>query len=227
MQESREGTPSSKTFWRFLNETEPSASASHWRYRSAFPPDPIVVAVGEDLKVLLTRRAMVADHQPERVESPPSARISVVDTGADVFVLVPPSCRAQRRTIAYALDLAEQRSKAARSSGRPFRPPVHTLVLPSAIPLDLAAALRGSALDAMVRPWPRRDADMRRTDRQGRHSSTCSRSPSREPSSVARPCRCPSSRIRTSFPSVTRRPELYSVRVVYMVKMHETGLDLT
>ena len=151
VQESREGTPSSKTFWRFLNEHEPSASASHWRYRSAFPSEPIVVAVGEDLKVrsLAARSSLI--WQLERVEIPPSTRISVVDTGADVFVLVPPSCRAQRRTIAYALDLAEQRSKAARSSGRPFRPPVHALILPSAIPLDLAAALRGSELATMVR----------------------------------------------------------------------------
>ena len=99
------------------------------------------------------RRAM--RHPPiaqlERWESPSSERISVIDTGADVFVLVPPSCRAQRRTIAYALDLAEQRSKTARSAGRPFRPPVHALILPSAIPLDLAASLRGSALEALVR----------------------------------------------------------------------------
>lgn len=86
--------------------------------------------------------------------------ILVSDLAFEVFILVGAKARHQRREIYIALQVAEvgpvglitdrienilyfQSLSKHTASDRPFEPPVHVLIFPSRIPLDLSAAIRG------------------------------------------------------------------------------------
>ncbi|KIJ49349.1 hypothetical protein M422DRAFT_246441 [Sphaerobolus stellatus SS14] len=67
--------------------------------------------------------------------------VFVVDCRLEVFVVVTPGARGRRADIQLALFLAQNIS-AAIAHKRPFNPPIHVLVLPSKLPLELRAAIR-------------------------------------------------------------------------------------
>ena len=72
-------------------------------------------------------------------------------------MVVPPEMRGERRAIAFALRAAHalflSKSEAPTKSIR-VRMPVHALVMPSIVPLDLAVCFRSQILQELVSPVP-------------------------------------------------------------------------
>lgn len=92
--------------------------------------------------------------------------VSVVDTGLEIFVIVPPAVRHQRVNIALAVRTASAMSEHLRvTRARPFRVPAHVLVFPTVVPADFSAAARACDLQILVRSdrkrviWADADAD--------------------------------------------------------------------
>ncbi|KAL5507061.1 hypothetical protein ACEPAH_6517 [Sanghuangporus vaninii] len=129
-------------FWMFLGE-DGYASADYWKWRkNERAMDPRFwrvdcVNTGSEVKELETFPS------PSEV----SGSILVVHLSYEIFTLVGSEARAQRRNIKLGLTLAEELSSHTARS-KPFRPPVHVLIFPSQVPLDLQAAIRGLDVEA-------------------------------------------------------------------------------
>jgi hypothetical protein len=81
----------------------------------------------------------------------PLDRVSIFDTGLELFVIVPSSTRGRRKDIALALSVAQSLSSESRHV-RPFMSPVHALVFPTVVPKDLAVLFRDrKMIDELVR----------------------------------------------------------------------------
>ncbi|KAH8926932.1 hypothetical protein BT69DRAFT_1294437 [Atractiella rhizophila] len=118
-------------FWQML-EYEDYASASHWRFnKSRSSPKLFSFASGKPSEL---------DGQSE--PSLPRDTVLLYDTGLEIFVVVPPACRGQRLHIATALQAGKDLAMHTQDL-RPFKSPVHALVLPSVIPKDLEFVARG------------------------------------------------------------------------------------
>ena len=76
--------------------------------------------------------------------------VYIVRTPLECFVLVTPSARGNSRKIAAALHAAATILDTHRTPNLPYRPTLHTLVLPSLIPRDLQATLRSTILEDLV-----------------------------------------------------------------------------
>lgn len=76
--------------------------------------------------------------------------VYVVRTPLECFVLVTPSARGNSRKIAAALHAAASMLDTHPTANLPYRPTLHTLVLPSLIPRDLGATLRSTILEDLV-----------------------------------------------------------------------------
>ena len=72
--------------------------------------------------------------------------VHLLETLFEIYAIVPDTAHTKRKEILAALRSASLRAdnldKRADRGNRPFRPPIHVLLLPSLIPLDLAALLR-------------------------------------------------------------------------------------
>ncbi|KAL5528214.1 hypothetical protein ACEPAF_7350 [Sanghuangporus sanghuang] len=130
-------------FWMFLGE-DGYASADYWKWRKNekgvgprfWRVD--CVNTGSEVKELETFPS------PSEV----SGSVLVVHLAYEIFTLIGSEARGQRRNIKLGLTLAEELSSHTARS-KPFRPPVHVLIFPSQVPLDLQAAIRGLDLEAI------------------------------------------------------------------------------
>lgn len=115
----------------------------HWRFRRSHGGEsPAVYAVDAG------KASYLGDHT---LSSLPRETVQIIELPFELFVLVPPAARGKRADIATALRAAEARSSSLSYTGdRPFRSPVHVLVLPSVIPLDLACCFRSTVLTDLV-----------------------------------------------------------------------------
>lgn len=72
----------------------------------------------------------------------------VVETFFEIYIVVSESARTDKTAISAAMHAATLRAKQLDEHKhrpiRPFRLPIHTLLLPSIIPLDLAALFRAN-----------------------------------------------------------------------------------
>ena len=78
-----------------------------------------------------------------------TSSILIAHLAYEIFVLVGRDARDRRRDIRLGLTIAQEFS-AHTAKTKPFEPPVHVLIFPSQIPLDLKAALRGLDEEAVV-----------------------------------------------------------------------------
>ncbi|KAI5123911.1 hypothetical protein M0805_005727 [Coniferiporia weirii] len=124
-------------FWMFLGD-EGYAHADYWKWRKG--------EKGADPRVWRVD-CMRSGSEVKELETPPSvaevrSAVLVLHLAYEIFVLVGSSAREQRRDIKLGLTLAQELSSHTARS-KPLRPPVHVLLFPSHIPLDLRAAVRG------------------------------------------------------------------------------------
>ncbi|KAI0685205.1 hypothetical protein BC835DRAFT_1385556 [Cytidiella melzeri] len=123
-------------FWLILGEGD-YARADHWRWKPSVSSfNPRVWRVNADGG---SRSSLV----PSSLGTVPDVHSSVhvVDVVWEIFVIVGSDARGHRKDIRLALSVADELSVTAAPS-RPFAPPVHVLVLPSRIPIDLRLACR-------------------------------------------------------------------------------------
>ena len=81
----------------------------------------------------------------------------LLDLIFELFVLVPPVAHDNRKDVSLALRTAQAISATrAKDRAAAFRLPVHALVMPSVIPLDVAAVFRSRSLQDLVRTQRRR-----------------------------------------------------------------------
>ncbi|EJD03235.1 uncharacterized protein FOMMEDRAFT_156622 [Fomitiporia mediterranea MF3/22] len=130
-------------FWMFLGD-DGYASASYWKWRKSDKcGEPRFWKVdcantGSEVKELETF--------PSPIDV--SNSVLVIHLAYEIFALVGSAVRGQRRNIKLGLTLAQELSSHTARS-KPFRPPVHVLIFPSQVPLDLQAAVRGLDADAL------------------------------------------------------------------------------
>ncbi|KAH8119453.1 hypothetical protein DFH11DRAFT_1540265 [Phellopilus nigrolimitatus] len=123
-------------FWMFLGD-EGYAKADYWKWRKVEKGiDPRIWRVDCSKKGSEITEAEVFDANEV------ANAVLVLHLAYEIFVLVGSSARGERRDIRLGLTLAQELSSHTARS-KPFRPPVHVLILPSQIPLDLQAAIRG------------------------------------------------------------------------------------
>jgi len=108
------------------------AMADFWKYRSAF---------GEVCDVNLYRVDSSADPPISQLsevaaESIDPSALFVLDGVFEMYVIVGTDARGSRHDIRLAISAAQELA-ALHAPERPFDPPVHILILPSQIPLDL------------------------------------------------------------------------------------------
>ena len=120
-----------------------SGGLQHWRFRRSYGGDaPAVYAVSGG------QASYLGDNT---LSSLPIDLVQIVELPFELFVLVPPAARGKRADLATALRAAEARSSSLAHVGdKPFRPPVHALVFPSVVPLDLACCFRSTVLTDLV-----------------------------------------------------------------------------
>ena len=120
-----------------------TTGSQHWRFRRSHGGDtPVIYAVAGG------KATYLGDHT---LSSLPKDAVQIIELPFELFVLVPPAARGKRADIATALRAAEARSASLAQAGdKPFRPPVHALVLPSVIPLDLTCCFRSTVLTDLV-----------------------------------------------------------------------------
>ncbi|KAL1715806.1 hypothetical protein EV715DRAFT_255726 [Schizophyllum commune] len=122
-------------FWAMLGD-EAWASADYWQWRKeAANVNPRVWLV-EDGASKVTSSVVLSTH-PNLKSS-----VFVVDCIWEYFVVVGHEARGKRKEIRQAVTVAMDLAKLVASE-RPFHPPVHVLVLPSQLPLDLKLTFRG------------------------------------------------------------------------------------
>ncbi|TFK73967.1 hypothetical protein BDN72DRAFT_875452 [Pluteus cervinus] len=123
-------------FWMILGDDD-IGRAEHWRWRrSASVGDPRIWRVD-------------AARGPDSVfpvvsvwtESSPYSGVHIFDCIWEYFVLIHEEARESRDDIRLALSVATELSKTV-APARPFVPPVHVIVLPSQLPLDLRLCFR-------------------------------------------------------------------------------------
>ncbi|KAL5524000.1 hypothetical protein ACEPAG_8173 [Sanghuangporus baumii] len=130
-------------FWMFLGENG-YASADYWKWRKNESAINVrfwrvnCANTGSEVKEL------EAFPSPSEV----SESILVVHLAYEIFTLIGSAARGQRRNIKLGLTLAQELSSHTARS-KPFRPPVHVLIFPSQVPLDLQAAVRGLDVEAI------------------------------------------------------------------------------
>ncbi|KAG8894466.1 hypothetical protein FRB99_001247 [Tulasnella sp. 403] len=110
---------------------EQHAMADFWRFRSAANDCAAVLyRVDSDQSPPVQRLNEVAAECLE-----PGA-VFVLDGTFEVFVIVGADARGYRKDIRLAISVAQQLA-ALQAAKRPFTPPVHVLILPSQVPMDL------------------------------------------------------------------------------------------
>ncbi|THH08146.1 hypothetical protein EW145_g2904, partial [Phellinidium pouzarii] len=124
-------------FWMYLGE-DGYARADYWKWRKG--------EKGVDPRVWFVDYSKSGSEIRELETLPPVAKVRnavlVLHLAYEIFVLVGSEARGERRDIKTGLTFAQELSSHTARS-KPFRPPVHVLIFPSQIPVDLRAAVRG------------------------------------------------------------------------------------
>ncbi|KAI0093192.1 hypothetical protein BDY19DRAFT_922571 [Irpex rosettiformis] len=122
-------------FWLILGEGD-YAKADYWRYKPSVSFSPRAWRVNaNDADSPVLAPSLLA-HTPDLHSS-----VHIFDCIWEIFVVVGSDARGHREDIRLALSAADELSAIAAPS-RPFTPPVHVLVLPSQIPIDLRLTFR-------------------------------------------------------------------------------------
>ncbi|KAI0253990.1 hypothetical protein BJV78DRAFT_100670 [Lactifluus subvellereus] len=123
-------------FWMLLGDADDYANADYWKWR----PKSVI---------RLPRIWRVDALCPPHITAVPAlstqpdvhSSVYLVDCVWELFVLVGTKARGSRRDIRLALSAATDLSS-QNAADRPFRPPIHVLLLPSKLPLDLRLHFR-------------------------------------------------------------------------------------
>lgn len=134
------------TFWMMLDDGE-YANASYWKFRhqsQIFSPRLWNASSGALQPVI-----------PFSAHDLTSDRVFLFDGIFELFVLVGENARGKRDEIRLALAAAEAISAASEMT-RIFPPPIHVLVFPSRLPIDLETSFRlMDEVDLVKYPlWP-------------------------------------------------------------------------
>jgi len=124
-------------FWMMLGNEE-YAKADYWKWRRIAPEMGLRlwrVDAGKDRD-----KCVFVGSIPGTMELQDS--VYIIDCVWEYFVLVGQKARSRRLDIRLAISIAQQLSSNVASL-RPFSPPIHAIVLPSRLPLDLRLQLRG------------------------------------------------------------------------------------
>ncbi|QRV93825.1 peptidyl-prolyl cis-trans isomerase, cyclophilin-type protein [Ceratobasidium sp. AG-Ba] len=121
-------------FFMLLGE-EPWANADYWKYRAPLGR----TAVRPRMFCIDTRdkRQPVSCHIPLPSKLTPES-VTVLDGVLELFVLIGSEARARRTDILLGVHIAISIVSAVELQ-RPYAPPVHVIILPSQLPLDLKA----------------------------------------------------------------------------------------
>ncbi|CAD6581118.1 MAG: hypothetical protein CYPHOPRED_001487, partial [Cyphobasidiales sp. Tagirdzhanova-0007] len=120
------------------------ASANFWRFRRAADVTANEVAIYAVNADASTAIEFLGDGTLSKL---PSDCIMLLDLIFELFVLVPPVAHDNRKDVSLALRTAQAISATrAKDRAAAFRLPVHALVMPSVIPLDVAAVFRSRSL---------------------------------------------------------------------------------
>lgn len=141
MIEFNEGSEDS-VFWMILGQAG-YANAHHWKFRNHLDRLGARIYAIDSSKTRTPVQALPSAAARELVEG-----AFVIDCRLEVYILIKAEARGKRTDIQLALTLAENIASAAAHK-RPFTPPVHVVVLPSKLPLELRAALRFCEEDTM------------------------------------------------------------------------------
>ncbi|KAF9529441.1 hypothetical protein CPB83DRAFT_765018 [Crepidotus variabilis] len=123
-------------FWMMLGD-EDFARADYWRWRRASAEvDPSIWRIdcrnpsklSSPVEFLSTERNL-------------QASVYIINCVWEFFVLVGKEARGERQAILTALQIAKRMSEEV-ASGRPFKPTVHVLIVPSQLPVDLRLGIR-------------------------------------------------------------------------------------
>jgi len=133
--EFEEGTED-EMFWLILGEDD-YANADHWKFRKQLD------RLGARLYTIDASKTKAPVQVLPGVSAASLAEVNVivVDCRLEIFVLVTAHARRKRTDIQLGLFLA-QNMCTTNAYKRPFDPPIHVVILPSKLPLDLRSALR-------------------------------------------------------------------------------------
>ncbi|MBW0488340.1 hypothetical protein O181_028055 [Austropuccinia psidii MF-1] len=109
----------------FLSLCGQTARSYHWRYKAKIPMVPLMTNSGGELLDRISK-----------------LEISIIHTGLEIFVIVPPDQRTERDLIEASMKAAESLSLIKTQGVRKLS--VNCLIFPSVIPIDLLASIRFS-----------------------------------------------------------------------------------
>jgi len=120
-------------FWMILGDG--FASADFWKFR------PELDGAKQKLyRVISSNPLRPVQHIGQfSAQDLDHASVFVLDGLFELFIVVGKNARGKRDDIRLAITVAEKISKAV-AADRPFEPPVHVLILPSKLPVDLRTA---------------------------------------------------------------------------------------
>ncbi|KAF8586696.1 hypothetical protein K439DRAFT_1659511 [Ramaria rubella] len=123
-------------FWMVLGNNS-FANADHWKFRPQLnkPGTRLYAIDSSRTKTPVQLIPSIIAHEI------PDDGVFVVDCRLEIYVVVAPRARGKRTDIQLGLFLAENISVAAAAQ-RPFDPPIHIVILPSKLPLELRASIR-------------------------------------------------------------------------------------
>ncbi|KAI0297169.1 hypothetical protein BC826DRAFT_1090943 [Russula brevipes] len=122
-------------FWMMLGDAD-YASADYWRWR----PD-LATALPRIWHVDSLSTPHLTTVSAYSAQSNIDLSVYLLDCIWELFVVVGTKARRARRNIRLALSVARDLSSRIAAS-RPFTPPIHVLILPSKIPIDLRLHFR-------------------------------------------------------------------------------------
>ncbi|KAJ7188111.1 hypothetical protein C8R46DRAFT_1023578 [Mycena filopes] len=123
-------------FWMVLGDEADYAKADYWKWRPTKGATPRIWSVDAGRK-----DTILPVHSIHQEQSAPSC-VFIMDCVFEFFVLVPPAARGKRRDIRLALSVAMDAANRL-AVARPYTPTVHTVILPSQLPVDLKIQFRG------------------------------------------------------------------------------------
>ncbi|KAI9509736.1 hypothetical protein F5148DRAFT_977834 [Russula earlei] len=124
-----------EVFWMMLGDAD-YASADYWKWR----PD-LATALPRIWRVDASSDPHLTTVLAFSTESKIDLSVYLLDCIWELFVVVGMNARKARQDIRLALSVAKDVSSRIATS-RPFMPPIHVLILPSKIPLDLRQHFR-------------------------------------------------------------------------------------
>ncbi|EGO00036.1 hypothetical protein SERLA73DRAFT_180416 [Serpula lacrymans var. lacrymans S7.3] len=131
-----EGDKKDEMFWMILGDGD-YAQADYWKWRSSSLTEECrcwKVDIGNTDSVICPVPSLSSEILPQEA-------VYIMDCIWEFFVLVGREARAKRQDIKLAINTAMDMSSHIAAS-KPFTPPIHVLVIPTQLPLDLQIAFR-------------------------------------------------------------------------------------